>query len=301
MSVGTRTARGAGPSGIALWVLGARPKTLGISIAGVVLGIASAGHAVPWPTAAAFVVALALQVGVNYLNDYSDGVRGMDTVGRVGPVRLVGSGLASPAAVRRAAFLSLALAAAVGTALALTTAPWLLLLGVACVVAAALYSGGPRPYAALGLGEVAVFLFFGPAVVCGTAYVEFHRVPASAGWAAVTSGCCAAAVLLLNNLRDRASDADRGKRTLAVRLGDRPARVLVAVLLATSVGVVLPAVASGAYSARALAALVAVPFVASMASRVREATGGELVDLLVGAVRFQLLLALGLALLIWPW
>jgi 1,4-dihydroxy-2-naphthoate octaprenyltransferase len=186
--------------------------------------------AVWWKALLALVVALALQVGVNYANDYSDGIRGTDSE-RVGPMRLVGSGVASPAAVRRAAFLAFGVAALAGLILAATTAWWLVVVGALCVVAAWFYTGGSRPYGYLGLGEVMVFVFFGLVAVIGTAYVQTEEWQWPSLYAAVGIGAIACAILVANNLRDIPTDREAGKITLAVRLGDRRTRSLYAWLL----------------------------------------------------------------------
>ena len=214
-----------------IWVAGARPRTLAVSAAPVLVGSAAASQVADdliwWRAVAALMVALALQVGVNYANDYSDGVRGTDAERR-GPVRLTASGLASPAAVKRAAGLAFAVAAVVGLVLALAVNPWLLLVGVAAVAAAVLYTGGPRPYGYLGLGEVMVLVFFGFVATTGSAYVQLERVPATAWWGSLVVGLPTVGVLLANNIRDVATDAMVGKRTLAVRLGPLRARKLYA-------------------------------------------------------------------------
>jgi 1,4-dihydroxy-2-naphthoate octaprenyltransferase len=172
-----------------------------------------------WRLAAALVVALGLQVGVNFANDYFDGVRGVDTAARVGPSRLTVSGEVSPRAVLAAAAVCLSVAAVAGLALAAATAPGpILAVGACALLAAVLYSGGPRPYAGLGLGEVMVFLFFGLMATCGTAYVMVRTVPAAAWWSGVALGLLAVAILVANNLRDLATDAASGRRTLAVRI-----------------------------------------------------------------------------------
>jgi len=174
-----------------------------------------------WRALGALVVALAIQVGTNYANDYSDGIRGTDDA-RVGPVRLTATGLASPAAVKRAALLAFAVAAVVGLALAVVTSWWILLVGAACLLAGWFYTGGPRPYGYAGLGEVFVFVFFGLVATVGTFYVETERLDRPAvWWAAVAVGLLATALLLANNLRDIATDIESGKRTLAVRVGRR--------------------------------------------------------------------------------
>lgn len=213
------------------WVDGARPRTLPAAISPVLVGsgfAAMAGSFLPIRALLALVVALGLQVGVNYANDYSDGIKGTDRV-RVGPVRLVGQGLAAPAAVRAAAWAAMAIAMASGLILvAVTSAWWLLAVGAACVVAAWLYTGGPRPYGYLGLGEIFVFVFFGVVPVLGTMFVQALQVTAAAGFASAAVGLLACNVLVANNLRDIPTDAPAGKRTLAVRLGDGRTRQLYA-------------------------------------------------------------------------
>lgn len=183
------------------------------------------------PGLAALVVAIAMQLGVNYANDYSDFVRGADTPRRRGPVRAAASGVIPPRQVRMAAVVAFGVAAVVGLALSLAVDWRLLIVGVLAVAAGWLYTGGPRPYGYLGLGEVFVFVFFGLFATCGTAYVEALRVSGLAWAGGVATGCLACAILVLNNLRDIESDAAAGKRTLAVRLGPRRTRVLLAGLL----------------------------------------------------------------------
>lgn len=194
---------------------------------------ADATDAVWWRVALAGLVSVSLQVGVNYANDYSDGVRGTDDV-RVGPVRLVASGLASPAAVKRAAIAALALAAVAGLALAALTTWWLLAVGVAALVAAWTYTGGPRPYGYAGLGEVFVFVFFGLVATVGTEYAVATRITLTSVVASVAVGCFACALLVVNNLRDIPTDVAAGKRTLAVRLGDARTRKFLALLVVAS-------------------------------------------------------------------
>jgi 1,4-dihydroxy-2-naphthoate octaprenyltransferase len=224
----------------AQWLEGARPRTLPAAVAPVLAGTGVAAYvdaAVPWKAALALVVALALQVGVNYANDYSDGVRGTDE-DRVGPLRLVGSGVAAPGAVKRAAFLSFGLAAATGLVLAATTAWWLVAVGALAILAAWFYTGGSSPYGYRGLGEVMVFVFFGLVAVVGTTYVQVAGTPVPlADWlpasatAAVGVGAIACAILVANNLRDIPTDREVGKRTLAVVLGDRRTRLWYAGLM----------------------------------------------------------------------
>jgi len=231
------------PQGLAKWVAGARPRTLPVSAAPVVVGTAAAyqacGDVVWWRAAAALVVALALQVGVNYANDYSDGVRGTDAERR-GPMRLTATGLASPAAVKRAAGIAFAVAAVVGLVLSLAVNPWLLLVGVAAIAAGVLYTGGPKPYGYIGLGEVMVLVFFGFVATVGSAYVQHESVPATAWWGSLVVGLPTVAVLLANNIRDVPTDAVTGKRTLAVRIGAPAARGLFTACLVGAFAALVP-------------------------------------------------------------
>ena len=215
------------------WILGARLRTLPSAVVPVIVGtsVAAGGEIIWWRAAAALVVAVALQVATNYANDLSDGARGTDGPQRVGPVRLVGSGMASPAEVRVAMLAAFAVAAVAGLTLAVAVTPWLLLVGGASIAAGWLYTGGPRPYGYLGLGELFVFTFFGLVATVGSTYIHQQEVPAVAWPAAVAVGFLACALLVVNNLRDRPADAESGKRTLAVRLGDRPTRILYVVLV----------------------------------------------------------------------
>lgn len=229
----------------AQWLAGARPRTLPAAIVPVMVGTAVAhagGRVVWWRAALALVVSLAIQVGTNYANDYSDGVRGTDQV-RVGPVRLVAGGLAPPAAVRRAAWAAFGAAGVAGLVLAVAVSPWLLLVGAACIAAGWLYTGGPHPYGYLGFGELFVFVFFGLVAVAGTAYVAGGRITGLAVAAGVPVGLAAVALLVVNNLRDVPTDAAAGKRTLAVRIGVGRTRALyaLAALLAVVAGAALAA------------------------------------------------------------
>ncbi len=221
----------------AQWIAGARPRTLPAAVAPVLAGTAIAlwvDEAVWWKALLALAVALLLQIGVNYANDYSDGIRGTDD-SRVGPMRLVGSGVASPRAVKTAAFTALGAAALVGLVLAATTAWWLVGVGLLCILAAWFYTGGKRPYGYLGLGEVMVFVFFGLVAVIGTTYVQTESFELPALYAAVGVGAFACAILVANNLRDIPTDEVAGKRTLAVALGDERTRLLYGLLVGAAV------------------------------------------------------------------
>jgi 1,4-dihydroxy-2-naphthoate polyprenyltransferase len=286
------------------WIAGARPRTLPAAAAPVLVGSGAAAHAGDWGlretglALLAFGVAAALQVGVNYANDYSDGVRGTD-VDRVGPMRLTASGAARPARVKTAAFASFAVAAVLGLVVVVASGHlWLLAVGAASILAAWFYTGGRRPYGYRGLGEVGVFVFFGLVAVLGTTYVLIDRVtwPAVAG--AVGVGLLACALLMVNNLRDVPTDAVVGKRTLAVRLGEYRARQLYVAMLA--VPIVL-AVACAFVAPWTLLVLALVPPAALLAITVRVgARGIALVPVLAGTGLLELgygvLLGLGLAL-----
>ena len=289
---------------LAVWVHGARPRTLGASLTPVVVGTAAAGNAIAWRFAAAALVGLGLQVGVNYANDFHDGVRGVDTRQRLGPPRLTSSGMASPRAVLVAALLCVLAAGVAGLALAFATTLWLVPIGAVAMLALWLYSGGPRPYAELGLGELMVFLFFGLMATAGTSYVHAETVSAAAWWSSVTMGLLAVAILVANNLRDIPTDAASGKRTLAVRLGDGRTRVLYRVLVVGAFACVALGVLVGVADRRyglsqwSLLALVAWPLAIRPMEQVGRAEGRALVPVLVGTgslqVAFGGLLALGL-------
>jgi 1,4-dihydroxy-2-naphthoate octaprenyltransferase len=250
---------------------------------------------VVWRAAAAMVVALALQVGTNYANDYSDGRRGTDAQ-RAGPLRLTASGLVAPSRVLRAAGISFAVAAVAGLFLALAVDLRLLLVGAACIAAGALYTGGPKPYGYSGFGELAVLVFFGFVATAGSAYVQLERLPGLAVLASVPVGLLACALLVVNNLRDIDTDAGSGKITLAVRLGAARTRLL---YQASVIGALAGVAAIGIARPPALVALAAVPLAAKpvrLVAERRDAPG--LVAALVGTARLQLvtctLLAAGL-------
>ncbi len=284
----------------AQWLAGARPRTLPAAVAPVLVGTGAADlvdGTSPGRALLALVVALSLQVGVNYANDYSDGVRGTDAA-RVGPVRLVGQGLAAPAAVRTAALLSFAVAAVAGLVLALLTTLLLIPLGLVLLAAAWGYTGGRSPYGYRGLGEVSVFVFFGLVAVIGTTYVQAERVTVAAVLGGIGCGALACAILVTNNLRDIPTDELAGKQTLAVRLGDPRTRQLYVGLL---VAAALVALALAAVTPWALLALLSAPLALAPLRVVRGgAAGRDLVPVLAGTGVLQLvygaLLALGLAL-----
>jgi 1,4-dihydroxy-2-naphthoate octaprenyltransferase len=213
------------------WVIGARPRTLPAAVAPVVVATALAGSdASLFPALLALIVSLSLQVGVNYANDYSDGIRGTDK-DRVGPTRITASGLATPASVKAAAFISFGVAAVAGLGLAVMTSWWLIAVGLISILAAWGYTGGKNPYGYLGLGELFVFIFFGVVATVGTFYVQTETITANSLLASIPMGTFACALLAINNIRDRALDAPAGKKTLAVRLGDRKARYFFAALI----------------------------------------------------------------------
>ncbi len=214
------------------WLLGARPRTLPAAIAPVVVATALAGSdASLFPALIALVVSLALQIGVNYANDYSDGIRGTDA-NRVGPIRITASGLATPSSVKAAAFISFGVGATAGLALAAMTSWWLILVGALAILAAWGYTGGKNPYGYLGLGELFVFIFFGVVATVGTFYVQSEQITRDAILASIPMGTFSCALLAVNNIRDRALDEPVGKRTLAVRLGNRNSRIFFAALIA---------------------------------------------------------------------
>ena len=283
----------------AQWIEGARPRTLPAAVAPVLVGTGaaySADHGRPGRALLALLVALALQVGVNYANDYSDGVRGTDAV-RVGPLRLVGSGVAKPRFVLAAALLSFAVAAVAGLVLSLLTTPWLVLVGALALAAAWGYTGGANPYGYRGLGEFAVFVFFGLVAVIGTTYVQSEDLSWLAVGGGVATGALACAILVTNNLRDIPTDTATGKRTLAVRLGADRTRVLYQALLLVPL---LVALVVAYRHPGAVLALLALPLAIGPLKLVRSgAVGRDLVAVLQATGKLQLvyglLLAVGLA------
>jgi 1,4-dihydroxy-2-naphthoate octaprenyltransferase len=275
----------------AQWLEGARPRTLPNAIAPVIAGTGAAGflgEAVWWKALLALVVSLSLILGVNFANDYSDGIRGTDD-DRVGPLRLVGSGLAAPEAVKRAAFACFGVAGVAGVVLSLTSAWWLILVGLVCVAGAWYYTGGKNPYGYQGFGEVAVFVFFGLVAVLGTEFVQAGRVDVTGVLSACAIGSYSSAVLVANNLRDIPTDTESGKITLAVRLGDANTRILFGILVAgtTGLGLALAAVATP----WALLTLISLPLAVRAALPVLR--GGK------GPALIPALAQTGLAMLVW--
>lgn len=272
------------------WITGARPRTLPAAVVPVAIGAAvavgvGADGIVWWRVAAALVVSLALQIGVNYANDYSDGVRGTDDV-RVGPTRLVASGLAAPEAVKSAAMIAFGVAAVAGLAIALDTSLWLLAIGVAAIAAGWFYTGGPRPYGYLGLGEVFVFVFFGLVATAGSTYAAIEDVTALSLVMGCAAGAVACALLVINNLRDIPTDREVGKQTLAVRLGDQRTRWLYSALIALTFA--LTAMAA-AWRLPVLVGLVAIPLaVAPVRAVLGGAVGAALIPVLGNTGRLQL-------------
>jgi 1,4-dihydroxy-2-naphthoate octaprenyltransferase len=281
-----------------VWLAGARPRTLPASVSPVLVGTAVAaaeGTVVAWRALAAMVVALALQIGTNYANDYSDGRRGTDTH-RTGPLRLTASGLVAPGRVLRAAAIAFAGAAVAGLTLAVAVDLRLLIVGAACIAAGALYTGGPKPYGYAGFGELAVLVFFGFVATAGSAYVQLERLTGLAVLASVPVGLLACALLVANNLRDVDTDAASGKHTLAVRLGAARTRLLYQACVA---GALVGVGAIGVARPPALIALAAIPLAlkpARLVAERRDAPG--LIAALVATARLQLvscaLLAAGL-------
>ncbi|BCN55464.1 1,4-dihydroxy-2-naphthoate octaprenyltransferase [Prescottella equi] len=275
---------------VSQWIEGARPRTLPNAIAPVFAGTGAAASldgAVWWKALLALVVSLALIVGVNFANDYSDGIRGTDDE-RVGPLRLVGSGLASPASVKGAAMGCFAVAAVAGIALALVSAWWLILVGAVCILGAWYYTGGKKPYGYSGFGEIAVFVFFGLVAVLGTQFVQAGRVDWVGLLAAIAIGSYSSAVLVANNLRDIPTDTESGKITLAVKLGDARTRALHLVLLVVPFVVTLALVARTPW---ALVGLLALPLAVKANAPVR--SGGR------GPALIPALSVTGQSMLVW--
>jgi 1,4-dihydroxy-2-naphthoate octaprenyltransferase len=270
------------------WVLGARPRTLPASVAPVLIASTLAGSDFNWFRAAlALKVAVWLQIGVNFANDYSDGVKGSDE-GRIGPTRLVASGLASAQAVKYAAFTSFAIASIAGTWLSLLTSPFLILVGILAIAAAWGYTGGKNPYGYSGLGEVSVFTFFGLVATMGTYYVQTEDITLLSFIVAIPMGALACAILAINNIRDRPQDEVVGKRTLAVRLGDTNARrVFVSLLVLAHVAAVATLIPT------ALLTLLVLPMSYSISKLVLSGVSGrDLIPVLGQTAKLQLIFAI---------
>lgn len=284
-----------GLSRVNVWIEAARPKTLAAGVAPVLVGTAAADRFVVWRFVAAMVVALSVQVGVNFANDLFDAAKGVDTEQRLGPRRVVSAGLVSPARMRLAMIVAFAVAAVAGLSLAVTVGWELLLVGALAFLAALGYSGGPRPYASAGLGELSVFVFFGLVATVGSQYVQDGEL----GWAAVAAaqpmGFLASAILVANNLRDIPTDEEAGKRTLAVRIGADATRRLYQLLVLVSL-LTVPLIALAVTSPWPLLALVAAPLAVPPVRAVRAAPlGPELITALSGTARLQLAFAVLLA------
>jgi len=270
------------------WVLGARVRTLPAAVAPVLVGTSFALK-INWINAGlALIVSLSLQIAVNFSNDYSDGIRGTDA-NRVGPTRLVATGLATAKAVRTAAFLSFAIACLAGTLLSLNTTLWLILVGVISVLAAWGYTGGKRPYGYIGFGEFSVFVFFGLVATIGSYYVQTQQINWQIVLLSIPVGSLSCAILVINNLRDRPLDEMAGKQTLAVKLGDQKTRFFYGfLLLITQLSVLL---AIGINKQIALA-LICLPLVYKVLMQVlRGAKGEELIAVLGKTAKIQLLTA----------
>lgn len=283
-------------STFANWLEGARPRTWPAAVSPVLAAAGVAWHYDGFDLRVALLcllVAFALQVGVNFANDYSDGIRGTDAQ-RVGPMRLVGSGAVEPGIVRAAAFACFGVAALAGLAIVAQTGHWwLIAVGAACIFAAWYYTGGKRPYGYAGLGEVFVFIFFGLVAVLGTVYVQLGRVPVPGIWVACAIGFLACAILVANNLRDLSGDRTAGKRTLATRLGDGGTRAFyLGLLFAAALSVVGAALTS---AQPVLLGLLFVPVLLPAMRRVRlGATGKDLIAVLKATGIAELLCAIGL-------
>jgi 1,4-dihydroxy-2-naphthoate octaprenyltransferase len=282
-----------------VWVEAARPRTLPASAAPVLVGTAAGamhGGLVAGRFVLALVVALAVQIAVNYANDYFDGVRGVDTVTRAGPRRAVASGLVSPPRMLAAVFAALLVAGVAGLVLAAMVSWWLLLIGLGSFIALLGYSGGPRPYASEGLGEIFVFVFFGLVATAGSAYVQHREVPAAAWVGGVATGLLAVAILVVNNLRDVPTDAVAGKRTLAVRIGEARTRALFVTLIGTGLLLALVGVPVAAHSAWPVLVVLALPLAREPVNTVRNGEiGRALIPALGGTGRLELAVAVLLA------
>jgi len=298
------TSMAVAPSPAKVWWLALRPATLAAAVAPVLAGTAVAVHeggARPWAGVAALVIALALQVGVNLANDYSDFVRGADTPQRIGPLRASASGIVAPERVRLAAIAAFAVAGIAGVALSLATDWRLIFVGAACLLAAWLYTGGPRPYGYLGLGELFVFIFFGLVATIGTVYVQELRVTPLAVLAGCGIGFLATAILVLNNLRDIETDAAAGKRTLATRIGRGPTLVLLVAIVCAAFAVPIVILVLGLAAVTIMVMhfgipIAAVPVRTAFATRSGPELVGALKRMAAAELAYALLMTLGLLL-----
>ena len=276
------------------WIAGARPKTLPAAIAPVLVGTAFAGYnANAVNFFLALIVGVALQVGVNYANDYSDGIKGTDK-DRVGPMRLVGSGAATPEAVKRAALIAIAIAAIAGVLLAARSSWILIALGVLSIIAAWTYTGGPKPYGYFALGEVSVFIFFGLVATLGTYFAHVGSLSFEVLLASFAMGCLACAILVLNNLRDLEKDKLAGKITLAVKIGHSQTRRFYQALLFTPLLIAIALVPTSFYF---LLAFLALPQILKVTASIRTgASGSALIELLERTGKIQIIYSLAISL-----
>ncbi|MGH2828231.1 MAG: 1,4-dihydroxy-2-naphthoate polyprenyltransferase [Actinomycetota bacterium] len=281
-----------------VWVEAARPRTLSAGLAPVLVGTAAAEAFIAWRFVAALVVGVSIQIGVNYANDLFDAERGVDTGERLGPRRAVAAGLVSPARMRVALTVVLLVAGAAGLALALATTLWLLVIGLLCFAALVGYSGGPRPFASAGLGEVFVFLFFGLVATVGSAFVQSEAITVVAVVAAIPVGLLAVALLVINNLRDIPTDRAAGKHTLAVRIGERRTRMLYGALLVATPAA-LTGLAGADESLWPLLGWGCAPLLVKSGLVAREAGGRDLVPALGATGLAQLVLGVLVAVGLW--
>lgn len=282
-----------------IWIEAARPRTLSAAIAPVLVGTAASDRFIAWRALAALVVAMAIQIGVNFANDLFDAKSGVDTAERVGPQRATAAGLVSHAGMRNAMIASFSVAAVAGGVLAFQVDLRLLWVGVASFVAAVAYSGGPRPYASAGLGELFVFIFFGLVATVGSSYVQDEQLQQVAYVSAVPVGLLAVAILVVNNLRDISTDRAAGKHTLAVRIGERRTRILFQALVVIAF-LDLGMIVAVTGSAMPLFALIAVPFAVQPVTTVLHSEDPRgLIAALVGTARLQLIFSVLLAVGLW--
>jgi len=270
------------------WLIGARIKTLPAAISPVLIGTSYAEQ-ITWINAAlALIVALFLQIAVNYANDYSDGIKGTDQ-NRIGPIRLVSSGLASAIAVRNAAYISFLIAAIAGSILSFNTSMWLFIIGGISILAAWSYTGGKKPYGYIGFGELSVFVFFGLVATIGSYYIQSEELNWQIFLLSIPVGCLSCAVLVINNLRDLSNDKLVGKRTLAVLLGDKKTRNFYIVLLVISQ---LVSISAAVIDIKMLFTLICIPMAVNVIKKIATGVEGiELIPILGKTARLQLLLA----------